>query len=112
MIELGGQTLTFVEITEGPPDRNGEPTEIRVDTPVPGCLFRPLRFDEKAGVTTELATEIWKATCPPVAAVLAAVANGEVKHEGTTYQIYGGVQPMRGLDGQVDHVVVMARLQI
>jgi hypothetical protein len=45
-MQLGDQIVTFVEISEGPPDVNGIPEEIRTDTPVTGCLFRPLRSDE------------------------------------------------------------------
>jgi hypothetical protein len=110
-MQLGDQTVTFVAITYGPPDENGIPEEIRTETPVAGCLFRPLRSDEKAGVF-EIATEVWKATCPPVTAALTASVNGELKHDGITYQTVAGAQPYRGLDGVVDHVVVMCRRQV
>ena len=76
-----------------------------------GCLFRPLRFDETAG-STELATEVWKATWPPVTAAQAASANGEVKHGGVAYQNFGSAQAFHCLDGVVYHVVVMCRRQI
>jgi hypothetical protein len=57
-------------------------------------------------------TEVWKATCPPVTAALAASVNGELKHDGVTYQNVGGAQPYRGLDGVVDHVVMLCRRQV
>jgi hypothetical protein len=110
-MQLGDQVVTFVEISEGPPDVNGIPEEIGIETPVSGCLFRPLRSDEKSGFF-EIATEVWKATCPPVAAALTASANGELKHDGITYQNVAGAQPYRGLDGVVDHVVLMCRRQV
>jgi hypothetical protein len=42
---------------------------------------------------------------------LTVSVNGELKHDGITYQNVGGAQPYRGLDGVVDHVVVMCRRQ-
>ncbi|WP_231984725.1 hypothetical protein [Mycobacterium sp. 852014-52144_SCH5372336] len=98
-------------ITEGPPDRNGYPTQIRTETDVHGCLFRPIDVDEKAGLF-EIATEVWKATCPPEPVALAATAAGEVKHVGLTYQIIGGVQPFYDLDGEIRHVAVVCRRQV
>ncbi len=110
-MQLGTQTVTFVTITQGPVDPNGIPAEIRTETPVQGCLFRPLRVDEKVGLTDNIATEVWKATCPPVTAAVAASVVGELKHNGSTYQQVGAPQPYRDLSGVLDHVTVMCRRQ-
>lgn len=107
---LGDQTVTFVAITEGTADRLGVKAPVRTPVAVPGCLFRALSTEETLNLT-DVAGEVWKCTAPPVAAVLAAKATGEVKHADVTYQIVGGVQPQYDLAGDVDHVVVMCKKQ-
>jgi hypothetical protein len=109
---FGDQTVTFVAVTNGALDRLGIPAQVRTEIAVPGCRFRPLSAEETVGLT-DLATEVWKCTAPPVAAVLAAMAIDEVKHNGITYQIVGGVKPYNDYFSNTVHkVTVLCQKQI
>lgn len=91
---FGPTTVTFVKVAEDTTNRDewNNPAEIRTQTDVPGCMFRPLTFKEQAPVDVDKVTNRWKCTAPPVAAVLAAVATDEVIVDGVTYEIEGGVE--------------------
>lgn len=89
---FGGDTVIFVAITYGALDRLGIPAKVRTEVSVTGCRFRPLSVEEAVGLT-DAATEIWKCTAPPDPAVLAASSIDEMKHNGITYQLVGGVKP-------------------
>lgn len=108
---FGDQTLTFVSITDGPPDVNGIPEQVRTEIEVAGCRFRPLRVAEKVGLLENIATEVWQATCPPDAAVLAAEAIDEITYLGETYQLVGAVQPFTDFSSTVHKVTVLAQRQ-
>jgi hypothetical protein len=58
---------------------------VRVSTDVPGCRFRPLPATETVDETGDVVVDPWKATCPPVPAVLAAKANDEVVADVRVY---------------------------
>ena len=77
---FGTTTIMFVSVTEDPTvlDRYWKPAKVRVSTDVPGCRFRPLPATETVDETGDVVVDPWKATCPPVPAVLAAKANDEV----------------------------------
>lgn len=109
-MSFGGQTVTFVTITDGTKDRLGIPAQVRTPVDVPGCRFRPLTAEEAVALT-DVATEVWKCTAPPVAAVLAAKAIDEVKHNGITYQVVGAVKPYNDLSDAVFKVTVMCKKQ-
>ncbi|MFN6550662.1 hypothetical protein ACP6C7_18835 [Mycolicibacterium septicum] len=107
---FGGQTITFVSVTEdlGTRDRYGNPALIRAEVPVPGCRFRPLTAKEKIEGGFNTVQDPWKATCPPAPAVVGAASNGEVKVDGATYQIVGGVRVFDDLGGDPYKVTVIA----
>jgi len=107
---FGGQTVTFVTITDGALDRLGIPAKERSEVAVPGCRFRPLSTEEAVALT-DVATEVWKCTAPPVQVVLDAKATDEVKHNGITYQIIGGVKPYPDMSGALYKVTVMCQKQ-
>lgn len=90
MRPFGGQTLTFVTVTENLNDRDryNNPAEIRTETAVPGCRFRPLPASEIRTDGTEVVGDQWKATCPP--AVVGAKPRDQVTVNGAAYQIVGG----------------------
>jgi hypothetical protein len=112
MRSFGDQTLTFVAITDGALDRLGIPTQVRTEVVVTGCRFRPLNFEETVNLTN-LSTEVWKGTVPPHPAVLSAKAIDEVKHNGDTYQIVGGIKPYTSYgSNQVYKVTVMCQKQV
>lgn len=109
---LGGQTVTFVTITEsGEPGYLGLKTKTRTETPVTGCRFRPLSVEETPDYLTNVSTGIWKCTAPPAEAALNALSGGELKVAGATYQITGPVMAKPDMDGSVHHVTVLCKRQ-
>ncbi len=106
---FGGQVVTFVTITQGTEGRfQREPA--RTPTAVPGCRFRPLGTSEIVA-ETDLATEVWKCTAPPVSAVLAATASSELEYGGKTYHVTG-VEPFVDMAGRPFKVTVIAERYI
>lgn len=89
---FGDQTVIFVTINDGAKDRLGVPAKVKTEVPVTGCRFRPFSTEETMTLT-DVATEVWKCTAPPHPAVLAAKAVDELKHDGNTYQVSGGIKP-------------------
>lgn len=112
-MRFGRQVVTFVSVTEDPSqrDEDNNPLIVRTETPVSGCRFRPLTADEKVNAGIDLAKDPWRATCPPVAPVVGATAGDEVKVDGVTYQITGGVRVFPGVNGQPFKVTVLAERQ-
>jgi len=111
-MSFGDQSLTFVSVTDGPPDRNGEPTRVETDVVVPECRFRPLKTAEKvASGVADIATEVWQATCPPAQVVVDAKANDAIKYQGKVFQIIGGAQPFTDFSDVVHKVTVTAQRQ-
>lgn len=112
MTTFGGTTVTFVAVTEsGDAGYLGLKTKARAETAVAGCQFQPAKSSETPDGQTDVATEVWRCTAPPVAAVLAATPGGEVKVGGVTYQIDGPIMPKHKRDGSVHHVTVMCKRQ-
>lgn len=110
-MSFGGQTVTFVTVTEtGQPGFLGVKEKQRSEVSVAGCHFRPFKTAEVV-TETDIATEVWKCTAPPEAAVLAAKSTGEVKHNGLTFQIDGQIQPKYDLSGQIEHVTIFCKRQ-
>ncbi|BBU22158.1 hypothetical protein AWC32_21580 [Mycobacterium xenopi] len=111
-MSFGGQTVTFVTLTDsGNPNRLGMKPQTSTEVPVAGCLFRPLSVKEVVGVNTDIATEIWKCTAPPVPAALAAKASGQLQVDGETYEIMGDPKPHPDLSGAIHHVTIMCQKQ-
>lgn len=92
-MSFGSQTASFVTVTEDLDnrDRYNNPLKVRTEIAVTGCRFRPLTAKEKIELG-DIVTDPWKLTAPPVAAVVNAQPNDEVKVAGVTYQIVGGVR--------------------
>lgn len=112
-MRFGGQTLTFVSITEDVStlDEYGKPLEVRTGTDVSGCHFRSLiptyRGDHKVTDKGELTINQWRATCPPVAAVLNAKPTDEVIFNGETFHIIVGPRLFYTLGNRLFKVTVM-----
>ena len=105
---FGGQTVTFVTVTEsGEIGFGGIREEVRTETSVEGCRFRPLSVDETPEYLTNIATGVWKCTAPPVEAALDAQPDGELNVDGLTYRIKGPVQPKPDMDGTTPHVTIL-----
>lgn len=111
---FGGQTVIFVSVTEDLSQRDeyNNPLIVRTEKPVSGCRFRPLKAEEKVALGIDLATDPWRATCPPEAAVTTVKAGDEVRVDGITYQITGGVRVFTDMAGKPFKVTVLAERQV
>jgi hypothetical protein len=107
---FGDQIVIFVTLNDGPKDRYGIPSVVRTEVSVTNCRFRPFSAEETVTLT-DLATEMWKCTAPPDPAVLAAKAIDEMKHNGITYQIVGGIKPYCDATDLVYKVTVFGKKQ-
>lgn len=106
---FGGQSVTVVTVTEsGEPGFMGVRTKNRSGTVVSGCHFRPLSTSEVVG-QTDVATQSWKLTAPPVDAVLGLKPGDALEHADTSFQVDGVPLPKYDLAGNVHHVTVMCR---
>lgn len=112
MRPFGKTTIKFVSVTEDPTvlDRYKKPAKVRVSTDVPGCHWRPLPATETISETGDVVTDPWKATCPPVSAVLAAKAGDEVVVDGVTYQIDGLPRAFNNTAGPFKVTVIAKRV--
>jgi hypothetical protein len=91
---FGTQTVIFVSTTAaGGLGTLGEETQVVVQTPVPNCRHRPLSDAETPQYLTDVATQVWKTTAPPVPAAIAANPTGHLIANGITYKIIAGAQP-------------------
>lgn len=110
-MSFGSQTVTFVAYSDtGTPGYLGKKAEVRTEVEVAGCHFRPASVTETPDGESNVATEVWKLTAPPVAAVLNAKSTGELVYAGETFQIDGPVMPKFDL-GALHHVTVMCKKQ-
>jgi hypothetical protein len=107
---FGDQTVTFVAITDGAKDRLGIPAEVATPVAVTGCRFRPFSVEETVNIT-DVATEMWKCTAPPVAAVLSAKSIDRLIHKNITYDLVGSIKPFNDASDQVYKVTVMCKKQ-
>ena len=122
MRRLGGQTVVFVTVTEDPNDRDryNNPARVRSETPVRGCLFRPLTAEEQVSLgvnakrtgDVDIVTDPWKCTAPPTPAVMNAKAGDELKVNGITYQITGGARVHPDLSGRPFKCTVLCEPKI
>jgi hypothetical protein len=101
---FGNQTVIFVsaavdtpgaavgslgEQISGPAGSLQTPTKVAVQN----CRHRPLRDSETPQYLTDVATQVWKTTAPPVPAAMAADPTGHLIVNGITYKIVAGAQP-------------------
>ncbi|MGV0785113.1 hypothetical protein [Mycolicibacterium sp. XJ775] len=111
-MSFGNQTVKIVTVTEtGAPGYLGKKAEARTEVEVAGCHFRPASVTETPDAETDVATEVWKLTAPPVAAVLNAKSTDELIYAGETFQIDGPIMPKYDL-GALHHVTVMCKKQV
>lgn len=112
MRQFGRQTIAIVSVTEDlGRDHYGNPTAIRTETSVSGCHFRPLPATETVKDSGQVVRDHWKATCPPVAAVVGATSRDEIKVDGVTYQIVGGPRVFADIAGKPFKVTVICERQ-
>lgn len=108
-MSFGDQAVKIVTVAEtGSPGYLGVKSKSRTEIEVTDCHFRPVGVSETPDAETNVATEVWKLTAPPVAAVLAAKPNGELIYDGKTFKIDGPVMPKYDF-GALHHVTVMCK---
>ncbi len=112
-MNFGGQTVTIVTVTEDPTqrDRYNKPLKVRTEHPVKGCRFRPLDFSEQIELG-DLTLQKYRLTAPPVAAIVNADAIDEVKVDGITYQIIGGMRVFPDMNGTLFKVTVLCERRV
>jgi len=127
-MSFGAQVVGVVAVSQsGEPGWGGLKAKSRSVVRVPGCHFRPYSSDETPVTQTDVASEVWKLTAPPAAAVLLAKASGELVFDGSehpesldlgsaegraaVFQVDGPVMPKFDLDGSVHHVTVFCKRQ-
>ncbi len=108
--QFGRQTITFVSVGRDVTnlDRYGKPAQVTTPTDVPGCRFRPVSSTETINDNDKV-TDVWRATCPPVGAVLAAKTTDHVVVNGVTYQIDGNVELFTDLAGNPFKATVVVK---
>lgn len=118
-MSFGGQTVTFVSFADsGSPGSLGTYTQVETTTSVTGCRHRPLTFEETAEFDVDIATELWRTTIPvgeysPTlrATVLAAKANDDIRVDGVSYKIIGGVRHHVDMDGNPFKATIISKKQ-
>lgn len=107
---LGSQTVVLREFSVGTTkDRLNQAQPVPNNTTVTGCLMRPFRPTEVVTLT-DIATNVWRCTAPPVPAALNATAAGELDYDGDTYQIIA-VEPFPDFEGVISHVRITCQRQ-
>jgi hypothetical protein len=109
--EFGKQTLTFVAFTAGTRGSLGTYVPGEVPTVVPGCRHRPLSAKETAEYDLNVSTMVFKTTAPPVAGVLNAQPDGEIREGSEVYKIIGGPQHHRDMAGNPFKVTILSQKQ-
>ncbi len=90
-MSFGSQTLWFVSLVgTGTFDDFGFEITTEAEVPVEGCRHRPLSAAEAAEAFGNVARQVWKSTCPPEAAAVAAKSTGRINVGGQVFHIIGG----------------------
>lgn len=96
---FGSQTLVFdVLVGTGTFDDWGEEITTPGTESATGCRNRPLSAAEAAETYGNVARQVWRATCPPSAAVSAAKSTGTFTEGGKTFHIIGGPKQFQDFD--------------
>ena len=96
---FGSQTLVFdVLVGTGVFDDWGAEITTPGTESAAGCYHRPLSATEAAEIYGDVAKQVWRATCPPLAAVLAAKSTGTFTEGGKTFHILGGPKPFEDFE--------------
>lgn len=110
-LPFGGDTVTVVNFTESATDDPwGGHVRNEAATVVKNCQFQPMSMQETVELTNQ-AVQLWHLIAPPVAAMLAAKMDSQIRHNGDTYEIWGGIQPVKDADGAVFYVEAVCRRQ-
>jgi hypothetical protein len=108
-VNPGFDTVTFVSVTNGEPDRLGVLTPVETSTSVMGCSFQPLSVKDQVS-NTEYAEATHKNIAPPVAAAVACKAEDRQIFNGENFRVIG-VKTYFEL-GSVHHVDVIVKFEV
>ena len=109
---FGGQTVTFVTLVGTDVyDEFGIEETAPSGVEVTGCRHRPLSAQEATEAFGNVATQAWKTTAPPEAAVVAAKSTGVLMVDGIAYQIIGGAQTFSDMGGNPFKVTILSKIQ-
>ena len=112
-MSFGDQSVTFVTVTgTGVFNDYGEEVVTTTETVVAGCRHRPLSAAEATEAFGNVATQIWKSSCPPVAAAIAAKASGTLKEGGRTFHVLAGAQPFTDMAGDPFKVTILSEIVV
>jgi hypothetical protein len=111
---FGTQTISLRPVTLGASGRLGIRAKTGSGTPVTGCRFRELDTTEPTGGNTDVITQMFKATVPPVATALAADETYELDYAdapfaGTYVITRVKKHPDPSLPGVIHHVSIFCR---
>jgi hypothetical protein len=108
----GEQTIIFPTLAgTGTYSELGEEITTESQVSVPGCRHRPLSAQETPVSLTDVGTQIWKSTCPPVDAAVTAQTRGTLLVDGVVYEIVGGAQPFTDMSGVMFKVTILSKIQ-
>lgn len=101
-MSFGNQTLVFEVLTgTGTYNDFGEEITTTGTESAYNCHNRPLSAAEAAEAYGNVARQVWRATCPPSAAVTAAKSTGTFTEGGKEFHIIGGPKPFQDLTSPV-----------
>lgn len=101
-MSFGSQILAFTVLTgTGEYNDFGEEIVTEGTETAEGCRNRPLSAAEAAEAYGDVARQVWRATCPPDAAVTAAKSTGTFTEGGKTFHILGGPKPFEDFSNPV-----------
>lgn len=114
MTSFGGQTITIATTTPTDPptyDELGHEILTPDEVDIGGCRHRPLSVSETPEWITNVGTQVWKTTAPPVDEVLALGTESTFDENGVTYQVIAGAQPFRDMAGNLFKVTILSKVQ-
>ena len=114
MTSFGGQTITIATTTPTDPptyDELGHEIVTTDEVDVGDCRHRPLNVSETPEWITNVGTQVWKTTAPPVDEVLALGTESTFDESGVTYQVIAGVQPFRDMNGNLFKCTILSKVQ-
>jgi hypothetical protein len=110
-LSFGGDTVTVVNFTQSATkDPWGEALPIESPTTVRNCQFEQMSTQEVVALTDQ-SGEFWHLIAPPIAALLAAKADSQIRQDGVTYEIWGGIGKIKDASGSVFYVEAVCKRQ-
>ena len=108
-MSFGGQSVTIRSFTDSETrNRLNQPVQTVTDTAWTGVQMQPRSGGEDVTLT-DVATEVWLCTGPPIAAAQSATATAEIIYNTVTYRVTK-VEPFTDFTG-IHHVEITCQKQ-